>query len=63
MTHRPDHTQHHQARPRKAVHKDWRTWTVVVLMLVAMATYILTMDESEVPEVQPPPAVENADAG
>ncbi len=28
------------------VHKDWRMWVVVVLMLVAIGTYVMTMDEA-----------------
>jgi hypothetical protein len=31
-------------------------------MLVAMATYIMTMDESEGPAGQPQPAADSADA-
>lgn len=44
--------QHHTV-PKTAWHKDWRTWTVVALMLVAMATYIMTLDESEGPDGTP----------
>jgi hypothetical protein len=28
------------------IHKDWRTWTVVGLMLGAMVVYVLSDDES-----------------
>jgi hypothetical protein len=29
----------------KQAHKDWRLWIVVGLMLLAMLTYVMTMDE------------------
>jgi hypothetical protein len=31
---------------KKAIHKDWRSWVAVVLMIVAIAAYVLTMDDS-----------------
>ena len=42
------HGQHggHPMHKRKSLHKDWRAWLVVILMLTAMAGYVLTMDES-----------------
>jgi hypothetical protein len=46
--HHQDHNHHH--KPRRGLHKDWRVW-VVVLMLVAMAAYLLSMDESIQPGV------------
>ncbi len=62
--HGHEHEQHH--RPRKGLHKDWRTWLVVGLMLGAMVIYVLTMDESirpgsntqgpGMPAAPPPPA-------
>lgn len=30
---------------KKKLHHDWRTWVVVILMLAAMGTYVLTMDD------------------
>jgi len=39
--------KHHQA-PKWKPHTDWRVWGVV-LMLAAMAIYVMTLDE----EVQP----------
>lgn len=33
----------------KKLHKDWRVWLVVGIMLVAMITYVLTLDDSIVP--------------
>jgi hypothetical protein len=41
------------------VHKDWRMWVVVVLMLVGIFTYVMTMDEAVRPGApvgQPVPA-------
>ena len=28
------------------LHKDWRAWLVIGLMLAAIGTYVLTLDES-----------------
>jgi len=33
----------------KQLHRDWRVWLIVGLMLTAMAVYVLTLDESVVP--------------
>jgi hypothetical protein len=30
-------------------HKDWRVWVALVLMLVAVAAYVLSMDDSILP--------------
>ena len=35
------------------LHKDWRAWLVVVLMLAAMVVYVMTMDESLQPSPLP----------
>jgi hypothetical protein len=35
------------------LHKDWRVWVGVVLMLAAMCAYVFTMDESIQPAGQP----------
>jgi ABC-type nickel/cobalt efflux system permease component RcnA len=32
-------------------HKDWRVWLMVGLMLAAMFTYVLTLDDSVVPSI------------
>lgn len=61
MAHHPNHPQHHQQPKRKELHKDWRSWTVVILMLAAMAFYILTLDESLGPEGKPQQAIGNDD--
>ncbi|MBI4965741.1 MAG: hypothetical protein HY913_20860 [Desulfomonile tiedjei] len=44
------HTQRHSIEPgTKKLHKDWRLWLVVGLMLAAMFTYVITLDDSIVP--------------
>ena len=49
------HHRDHHANPAegeklragwKTAHKDWRLWLVVGLMLLAMFTYVMTMDEA-----------------
>jgi hypothetical protein len=45
-------TQHHphghsgSEPPRRKLHKDWRVWAAVVLMLAAIMIYVLSLDES-----------------
>jgi ABC-type Zn2+ transport system substrate-binding protein/surface adhesin len=39
----------HKHQGKRPVHKDWRLWFAVVLMLVAMAVYVLSDDESVTP--------------
>jgi hypothetical protein len=34
---------------KRPLHKDWRLWLGVILMLVAMLVYVLTLDESIIP--------------
>ncbi len=50
------HTDHqHADKPGRQYHKDWRVWTVLVVILAAMATYVLTNGEVLRPvPVQPP---------
>lgn len=48
--HKHDHKNHDpQHSHRKPLHHDWRAWVVVVLMLVAMAIYVLSDNESLMP--------------
>jgi hypothetical protein len=42
-----DHKSHHP--PKKGIHRDWRFWAAVVVMLAAMGMYVATMDEALVP--------------
>jgi hypothetical protein len=37
---------HAQHKSGGGLHKDWRAWTVVLIMVAAMAVYILSFDES-----------------
>lgn len=61
MTRDKLHKQHSQPRKRP-LHTDWRAWTVVALMLAAMAAYILSLDESIGPRIDSH-AVPAADVG
>lgn len=38
---------------RRDLHKDWRTWAVVLMMLGAMGMYVLTLDDSTVDPAAP----------
>jgi hypothetical protein len=46
------HGNHHQAAghdhayEKKLIHHDWRFWTAIALMVLAMAAYVLSFDES-----------------
>jgi hypothetical protein len=54
--------KHKHAASKKGLHKDWRAWIAVLLMLAAMLAYVMSMDEAIQPgepgEVQPMPAAE-----
>ena len=48
MTHSNHENHHHDqtnTHQKKGLHKDWRAWVVVLLMLGAMAIYVLSFDE------------------
>jgi hypothetical protein len=50
--HRDGHPGSQEAEGRaywRRAHKDWRLWVVVALMLLAMSTYVMSMDESVLP--------------
>lgn len=54
MTHsKHSHHKHHAEKkpPRKGLHKDWRGWLALVLMLAAIGIYVLTLDDSVQPEI------------
>jgi len=43
--------QHHHGQsvsgtPRRKLHKDWRMWVAVALMLAAITIYVLSLDDS-----------------
>ena len=57
------HRDHHANPPEgenrtawRRVHKDWRLWVIVGLMLLGILTYVMTMDEAVQPggKVQEP---------
>lgn len=56
------HSREKSLRPK--LHKDWRVWVAVGLMLAAMGMYVLTLDDSVQPEIAPgsanPPAAATA---
>jgi hypothetical protein len=55
--HDRDKTKHsHGTGPWMGWHKDWRTWAVIGLMLAAIGTYVLTLDDS----IQPGSSSSNA---
>ena len=54
MSHQHEHHgQGHHPTSKPAWHKDWRTWTVIALMLAAMAVYVFSVDESVGPAATP----------
>jgi len=48
MSDTPEHSsasQHGEtAKQRRKLHQDWRMWLIVLLMLAAMAIYLMTLD-------------------
>ncbi len=46
--HGHDHqgARHSGAKDKKMIHHDWRFWTAIVLMVLGMAAYVLSFDES-----------------
>ena len=45
-----NHPGHHTKTGRN-LHKDWRVWVGIILMLGAMAMYVLTLDDSTIPRL------------
>jgi hypothetical protein len=54
--------QHKHLQERRPFHKDWRVWTAVILILAAMASYVLTNDEVLRPAPAAPPAAPSGTA-
>ena len=51
------HSDHSENKPLLwGLHKDWRAWLALGLMLAAMSIYVLTLDDA----VQPESAAGNA---
>jgi hypothetical protein len=45
---------HHTEKPsKKKIHQDWRVIVAVVLMLIAIVTYVMTLDEAVIPGEAP----------
>mgnify|MGYP001818369038 FL=1 len=40
------HGEHAKSTKPKLIHHDWRAWTALALMLLAIIGYILSLDES-----------------
>jgi hypothetical protein len=54
------HSESHRQAKRDAgefssrkLHKDWRVWLAVGIMLLAMIMYVLSLDDSVVPSILP----------
>ncbi len=41
--------EHHHTHKRRGIHRDWRVWLAVAIMLGAMFMYVMSMDESLAP--------------
>jgi|GEM_PF-1533657 len=47
MSKRHNHPKvNRQVQKKKALHKDWRTWLAIGIMLGAIGIYIFTLDDS-----------------
>jgi hypothetical protein len=56
--HNRKHSESHRQAKRdegewssKKLHKDWRVWLAVGIMLAAMTMYVLSLDDSIVPSI------------
>jgi hypothetical protein len=51
--HSHNYSKHGHAANGKSIvwkpHKDWRVWVALLLMLAAIVTYVLTLDNSIIP--------------
>jgi hypothetical protein len=66
-SHPPEHSRDkvkhsHPTKLWRGLHKDWRTWVVIGLMLAAISTYVLTLDDSIQPGSAAPRAGMSAGA-
>ena len=54
MSHHNHNTVSSDGNTKKSgrkLHKDWRIWLMVILMLVSMVIYVLSLDESIMPRL------------
>ncbi len=62
--HRHNGGHHHEERRRvpdwRHVHHHWYFWVGLVLMLVAIGTYVMTQNLSRVPRIHQPPQASRA---
>jgi len=50
-SHKQAHGRSREKHPQpkynlSGLHRDWRTWLIIGLMIAAIGTYVLTLDES-----------------
>jgi hypothetical protein len=43
------HPHPHQSAPGRGLHRDWRTWVAVGVLLLAAGAYVLNLDRIIVP--------------
>jgi hypothetical protein len=46
MVHQNKQNHERVRKPRRRLHRDWRAWVVVALMLAAMLAYVISDNES-----------------
>jgi len=49
--HNHNHSKHHHEQKLNVwkPHKDWRVWVALLLMLAAIAAYVVSLDDSIIP--------------
>lgn len=58
-----NHSHDHAHTQKRGLHRDWRVWVIVGLMLAAMFAYVMSDDESLQPSGGQPKAPVSANAG
>jgi hypothetical protein len=52
-SHSRNHSKRRHEADEKSIiwkpHKDWRVWVALLLMLAAILTYVMTLDDSIIP--------------
>ena len=62
MSHQKRKHDKHQQQQKKKAHKDWKTWIVIGMMLLAMLLYVISDDEA-LPPGDPQEAGQTVPAG